>query len=217
MSNPFLKSNNRFQFLDPDHVDNKMKKEKQVVQKYDSTDNSFTKSSNRRDDRRDDRNQFKSNYSNQLTKNRVSVDFSNEFVLELDSPSLKPKFNFKDAINNQIKPEIFDETKNVKPGWVKISYAKNNKIIHTYGPLSKNQLKLKKEEELENNLNHCINREITIMKYRWDKYEDDYDKLNGEGAYIEKYRLIPIYGDEYDDDVDSDTQCEDDINELYDE
>ena len=55
------------------------------------------------------------------------------------------------------------------------------------------------------------------MKYRWDKYEDDYDKLNGEGAYIEKYRLIPIYGDEYDDDVDSYTQCEDDINELYDE
>ena len=71
-------------------------------------------------------------------------------------------------LNNLISnPELFRENivHNLEQFFSKISYAKNNKIIHTYGPLSKNQLKLKKEAELENNLNHCVNREITIMKY----------------------------------------------------
>ena len=63
-NNPFLKSNkgpnkspnkqsnNRFQFLDKELDVTQIKKEKKVVSKYDSTDNSFTKPSIRRDEPR---------------------------------------------------------------------------------------------------------------------------------------------------------------------
>ena len=74
----------------------------------------------------------------------------------------------------------------------------SNEIIWKYGPPTEYTIKLKKQEKLENNINYCMNKAIETMKVRWDKYEKEYDKIYGEGAYAEKYRLFPIYGPEYD-------------------
>ena len=83
-----------------------------------------------------------------------------------------------------------------------------NIILKEQGPLTKTQIALKRQEELDNNINYCMNQEIEKMKYRWDKYKEKYDELNGEGAYDEKYKLSPIYDSEYDTEDEEYEECE---------
>jgi len=241
-NNPFLKSkesnknsnnnsnktsNNRFQFLEPDEADNKtLKKEKKISSKYDSTDNSFTKPSIRREDRRE-----YNNYRNRPPQKKpepikeVTIDITTEYFpdlvpaktesSELSEPSIKQSklyVNFKDIVNTRIQEEIIIETDIVNPGWVKISKSKtSNELIWKYGPSTEYTIKVKKQEELENNINYCMNKAIETMKERWDKYEKEYDEINGEGAYAEKFRSSPVYGPEYDTESDD----EDEIGEQY--
>jgi hypothetical protein len=222
-NNPFLKSkesnnksNNRFQFLEPDETDNKPKKERKVISKYDSTDNSFTKPSIRRDDRRDDRRGDYNNYKNRPTPQKqpepvkeVIIDLTTEFFPDLVptknetvniTQQPKSSLNFKDIVNTKIIPETLpEEDEIINPGWVKISKSKtSNELIWKYGPSTEYEKKINKQEELENDINYCMNRSIETMKYRWAKYKEEYDELNGEGAYDEKFTLSPVYGSEYD-------------------
>jgi hypothetical protein len=217
-NNRFLKSNNRFQFLEPD--ENPLKQEKKIISKYDSTDNSFTKSSDRRDDRRDDRNR-------QPTKHikAIIIDITTEYFPELIPIKNEPSqviqqsnqyINFKDIVNTKIQEEIIDETKIINHGWVRISKSKtNNEIIWKYGPPTKFEIKLQKQEELENNINYSMNKSIEIIQERWDKYKEEYDELNGEGSYDEKYSLSPVYGPEYDTEYENEDAVDDEYNYTY--
>jgi hypothetical protein len=134
---------------------------------------------------------------------------------ESTDPSIKQSklnVNFKDIVNTRIEEEIIIETDIVNPGWVQISKSKtSNELIWKYGPSTEYTIKLKKQEELENDLNYCMNKAIETMKERWDKYEQEYDEINGEGAYDEKFRSSPVYGPEYD----TETDDEDEIGEQY--
>ena len=77
---------------------------------------------------------------------------------------------------------------------------------------------LEKQSDLlkEENLNYIMNNLIETMKQKWDKYENDYDNIYGEGVYANKFRLPPDdltseeqnNSDEYDSD-------EDNSNEYY--
>ena len=122
-NNPFLKSNkgpnkspnkgsnNRFQFLDKELDVSQIKKEKKVVSKYDSADNSFTRRDDsrrddtrrdelrrddsrkndlrrddlRRDDRRHNNNNFKEDGPKKAPIKKAEFDLANEYFPDLVS------------------------------------------------------------------------------------------------------------------------------------
>jgi len=233
-NNPFLTSNkvqnkqnnNRFQFLDKELDITQIKKEKKIVSKYDSTDNSFTKSFTRRDDtrrddsRRDDRRNFNNNFKENRPKKqpikKAEFDLANEYFPDLVSTNadssntiLQQNSNFKDILNTRNQPEIQPFQEHIEPGWVKLSRtSSNNKIIRKYGLPTEYEINLKKQADLEHDLHYCMTRGIEKMKRGWEKYKDRYDDFNGEGAYDEKYKLPSIYDSEYEieDESDDDTE-----------
>ena len=268
-NNPFLKSNkgpnkspnkspnkgsnNRFQFLDKELDTTQIKKEKKVVSKYDSADNSFTRRDDtrrddlrqndlrrdesrnpdsrrddsrrdelrrdelrrddlRRDDRRHNNNNFKEDGPKKAPIKKAEFDLTNEYFPDLVSTKedssniIQPNSNFKDILNTRNQPEIMPFQEHIEPGWVKISRY-NNEIIRNYGLPTEYEIQLKKQAELENDLHYCMTRGIEKMKRRWEKYKENYDDFNGEGAYDEKYTLPSIYDSDYDieDESDDDT------------
>jgi hypothetical protein len=264
-NNPFLKSNkgpnkspnkgsnNRFQFLDKELDVSQIKKEKKVVSKYDSADNSFTRQNDlrqndlrqndlrqndlrrdesrnpdtrknesrnpdlrrddlRRDDRRNNNNNFKEDGPKKAPIKKAEFDLANEYFPDLVSTKedssniIQPNSNFKDILNTRNQPEIMPFQEHIEPGWVKISRS-NNEIIRNYGLPTEYEIQLKKQAELENDLHYCMTRGIEKMKRRWEKYKENYDDFNGEGAYDEKYTLPSIYDSDYDieDESDDDT------------
>jgi hypothetical protein len=42
-----------------------------------------------------------------------------------------------------------------------------------------------------------MNNTIEIMKNKWDKYENNYDNIHGEGFYANKFRLPNVYNQDY--------------------
>ena len=269
-NNPFLKSNkgpnkspnkgsnNRFQFLDKELDVSQIKKEKKVVSKYDSADNSFTRRDDtrrddsrrddsrrddtrnpdtrkndsrrddlrrddlrrddlrrddlRRDDRRNNNNNFKEDGPKKAPIKKAEFDLTNEYFPDLVSTKedssniIQPNSNFKDILNTRNQPEIMPFQEHIEPGWVKISRS-NNEIIRNYGLPTEYEIQIKKQAELENDLHYCMTRGIEKMKRRWEKYKEEYDEFNGEGAYDEKYTLPSIYDSDYDieDESDDDT------------
>ena len=232
-NNPFLKSNkgpnkspnkqnnNRFQFLDKELDVTQIKKEKKPISTYDSTDNSFTRRDEprrdepRRDEpRRDDRrnnNNFKYGPKKAPIKKAI-FDLENEYFPDLVSTnedssniSQQPNSNFKDILNIRNQPEILPFQEYIEPGWVKITRSKNNnEIIKNYGLPTEYEIQLKKQAELENDFHYCMTRGIEKMKRGWEKYKEEYDEFNGEGAYDEKYTLPSIDDQDYDIEDESD-------------
>jgi hypothetical protein len=158
----------------------------------------------------------------------VTIDITTEYFPDLVPLKTEPSktlqqsklsFNFKDIVNTRIEEEIINEKDIIKPGWVQISKSKtSNEIIWKHGPLTPYQIQQQKQEELENNINYCMNKAIETMKERWDKYEQEYDEINGEGAYDERFRSSPVYGPEYDTESDDEDNCGDQFSyDSYDD
>ena len=228
-NNPFLKSNkgpnkspnkqnnNRFQFLDKELDVTQIKKEKKPISTYDSTDNSFTRrdeprrDDSRRDDLRRNNNNFKDGPKKAPIKKAI-FDLENEYFPDLVSTnedssniSQQPNSNFKDILNIRNQPEILPFQEYIEPGWVKITRSKNNnEIIKNYGLPTEYEIQLKKQAELENDFHYCMTRGIEKMKRGWEKYKEEYDEFNGEGAYDEKYTLPSIDDQDYDIEDESD-------------
>ena len=230
-NSPNKQSNNRFQFLDKELDVTQIKKEKKPISTYDSTDNSFTRrdeprrDDSRRDDlrrdeprrddsRRDDlrrNNNFKDGPKKAPIKKAI-FDLENEYFPDLVSTnedssniSQQPNSNFKDILNIRNQPEILPFQEYIEPGWVKITRSKNNnEIIKNYGLPTEYEIQLKKQAELENDFHYCMTRGIEKMKRGWEKYKEEYDEFNGEGAYDEKYTLPSIDDQDYDIEDESD-------------
>ena len=233
-NNPFLKSNkgpnkspnkqnnNRFQFLDKELDVTQIKKEKKPISTYDSTDNSFTRrdeprrdESRRREPRRDDSRRNNNNFKDGPKKapiKKAIFDLENEYFPDLvstneDSSNISQQLNsnFKDMLNMRNQPEILPFQEYIEPGWVKITRSKNNnEIIKNYGLPTEYEIQLKKQAELENDFHYCMTRGIEKMKRGWEKYKEEYDEFNGEGAYDEKYTLPSIDDQDYDIEDESD-------------
>ena len=94
---------------------------------------------------------------------------------------------FKNILTNiPINPES-PKIHVIPPGCVEIKRI-GQKYVYEYGTTSFIQ---KKEEEL----NYTMNNTIELMKKKWDKYENNYDDLYGEGFYANKFRLPPLRDD----------------------
>jgi hypothetical protein len=231
-NSPNKQTNNRFQFLDKELDVTQIKKEKKPISTYDSTDNSFTRRDEprrdeprrdeprrdesrrcepRRDDLRRNNNNFKDGPKKAPIKKAI-FDLENEYFPDLVSTnedssniSQQPNSNFKDMLNMRNQPEILPFQEYIEPGWVKITRSKNNnEIIKNYGLPTEYEIQLKKQAELENDLHYCMTRGIEKMKRGWEKYKEEYDEFNGEGAYDEKYTLPSIDDQDYDIEDESD-------------
>jgi hypothetical protein len=170
---------------------------------------------NRRDDtRRDDtRRGFKPRALEPVKVKVPEIIFTPELFPELihnsnnSQDNIENSTNFKDILNTQIEPEIDPNKNNVEPGFVEITVV-DNKFIMKHGPPTVSEIKMKANLERENNVNYCMNNIVIALGKQWTKYKEEYDNLNGDGSYDELYCLPPVYGQEYDIDIEEETSDE---------
>ena len=232
------KSNNRFNFLDDEDTNNSSFKESSSKSNrknidYDSSQNSFTQSSRPRErDREKDRDSYRNNRRNNDYKPRPREPSPPPVIVNLDAsdsnlfPELAPikenttivkaSTNFKDILTNVIE-DVKPKVNPIPSGWVRLSFNQNRQTVFEYGPKTAWMIKQEKQEEIEKEQeedpNYIMFQAIEQMKKNWDRYEKEYDELNGEGAYDERFRLPPVYGPEYDteSEEEGDSQDEDDM------
>ena len=216
-NNPFLKpkeSNNRFNFLDD--ADTKKSSFKESSSKsnrknidYDSSQNAFTQPSRPKDRDRDrdrDRGSYRNNNNNRRNndyKSRPREPSPPPVIVELDAtdtnlfPELTP-INEKTVVEDE-KPNV----NTIPAGWAKLTFV-NRKTVIEYGQKTDWMIKREKQEEIQTQLeedpNYIMFQAIEQMKHNLDSYERNYDSIQGEGAYAERFRLYPVYGPEYDTD-----------------
>ena len=221
------KYNTRFNSLDSDDENKKsMSNNNKKQSQYDSSNNSFTKpfssrDHNSRDRNRRDNNRMDNNRRDRDNESKLPEQNKNNH-LDLNNVELFPimnsrdidkyveisnsnisSTNFKDILNNVIKDDT-EFIEKIKPGWVEISRSRikgNNKNIFTYGEPTPY---FKRLEKMENDLHYTMNKAIIKMSQNWYNYKEDYDELNGQGEYEEMFGLSPVYGPEYESDLDSD-------------
>lgn len=115
---------------------------------------------------------------------------------------LKPN-NFKDALN-QPKPEIVEDK--IKCGWIEI-YKVNNKIVYNTDKY------ILKPKDTDSNI---MNKFVSIMLEKYEKYKTNYDNINGDGTYYDTFLNITYESDSDLDEEDDDISIiEDDYEYEY--
>lgn len=210
-------SNNRFSSLDDDDDTNKTsfkdssnKTNKKNIE-YNSGANSFTKSSKPyRDNRRSNDTRTKP----QEAPNSNDLNLFPELVdmKETTTNTVESSTNFKDILTNVIEEEK-PKVNPIPPGWIQLSRV-NGKVVSKSGDLTQHMIKMQQkeilEQERENDPNHIMFKAIESMKNNWQHYEREYDEINGEGSYDEKFILQPVYESEYETESETDTDTEND-------
>lgn len=233
-NNPFLKSNetskhlnNRFSFLDDEDTPKKLSFKESSNNsnrkniEYESLRNSFSQpQSDRNRDRESYRpyNTFRPRHlepppppkqidgkdtalfpeliSNKYTENTKNIEVSTKF---------------KDILANVIEDD--KPKSNIIPlGWTRLSLA-NRKTVIEHGRPTYWMIKQQKQEQLEKNQEddsyYIMTKTVEAMKKNWARYEREYDEINGEHSYAERFRLPSIYGYEYD------SESEDEYTDDY--
>lgn len=208
-NNPFLKTNesNRFSsLLDSDTSTNKSNFRDSAKNKnYDPSLNSFKQSYVR------NRDSHRPKESKPIIQTNDLETFPDLIPKLTDStilPNLQPSINFKEILTNIIvnDNDKTQDKKKITPGWIEIKKV-GNKLIYEYGEQTFSNIRQEDQEIQENqedDLNYQMNEAIESMKECWDRYEQEYDDLHGEGAYAEKFSLPPVYGSDYETSSDSD-------------
>ena len=148
-----------------------------------------------------------------LTKNKIEIDNLDMFP-ELNVNCLQTNetntFNFKDVLNTKIIESDINESDIILPGWAKLSRKQNVFIYEYEGTKEMMKIKAKEVKEEETiNLNEVMDQTIFKMQCKWYQYEYIYDQIHGEGAYIDKFVLPPIYGEEYETDTETEEENSD--------
>jgi len=170
--------------------------------KYDPNNNLFNKSNS----------QQKLDTNNSIKETFIELNNANVFpdlvlIKKNTQPSIE-ECKFKNILTN-IPINLKSPNTHIIPhGCLEITRILN-KYVYEYGETTNF---IKKEEDI----NYIMNNLIETMKQKWDKYENDYDNIYGEGVYANKFRLPPDdltseeqnNSDEYDSD-------EYDSNEYY--
>ena len=150
--------------------------------KYDPTNNSFNKSNS----------QQKFDKDNSIKETSIELHNTNLFpdlvpIKTITQTNMECN-KFKNILTNiQINPES-PKIHVIPRGCVEIKRI-GQKYVYEYGTTSFIQ---KKEEE---ELNYIMNNAIELMKKKWEKYENNYDDLYGEGFYANNFRLPPLRDD----------------------
>ena len=103
--------------------------------------------------------------------------------------------------------DINSELNYIKPGFIQI-IKNNGKIVIKEGP----KLTLGRQQTY----NDTINNTISEMIRRWSKYEKEYDELNGEGSYTNKFKMSSVC-DEYEYNSDNESNYNENSISDYDE
>jgi hypothetical protein len=171
-------------------------------------------------------NRFKGNEQEQLHQSKIDFNDTNlfpEFVnKENDSKNIKDddnifSFKFKDILDDSLKKDDTQKIVNISPGWLQMTIV-DRKIVTKHGQTTPYMEKLEKEKELETNIDHIMHNIVETLKINYEVYEKNYDLINGEGAYNEKFRLSRVYGSEYNSESEDNSSNNNDIiNESYDD
>lgn len=222
-------SNNRFSSLDDEYdtnntsfKDSSNKSNKKNIE-YKSGENSFTQSSKSyRDNRRTNDSRSKPRETYQIVAPNINDIHLFPEIVDMKTNTtntVELSKNFKDILTNTIKQEEPKEKPKenpVPPGWIQLSRV-NGKVDAKKGDLTQYIIKIQNKEVIEqsNDPNHIMFKAIESMTNNWQHYQRDYDEINGEGEYDERFILPPVYGPEYDTESDIDTDTEDEHNEMY--
>jgi len=238
-NNPFLKSkesNNRFSSLQDDDKssfkESSNKSCKLVNRKnieYEASQNSFKQSSKPQRNRDQDSDSRFNRRDDKFTKPKprepspppvvgpdaTDINLFPELIpIKENSTTSKNEVStkFKDILKNVIEEEKPKENP-IPPGWVRLSLVNRQTVIE-YGPptpwMIKQQQKEELQKQLEDDPNYIMFQAIEAMKKNWERHEREYDEINGEGAYAERFRLPPVYGPEYDTETETEDDTEDD-------
>jgi hypothetical protein len=172
-------------------------------------------------------NRFKNNEKEQLQQSKIDFNDTNLFPelvnKENDSKNIKDDDNifslkFKDILDDSAKKDDTQKIVHISPGWLQMTIV-DRKIVTKHGQSTPYMEKIEKQKELENDIDHIMHNIVETLKINYEVYEKNYDLINGEGAYNEKFRLSAVYGSEYDTESESeDNSSNNDINdESYDD
>ena len=87
----------------------------------------------------------------------------------------------------------------ILPGWLQLTMLNGN--------ILKNEYKDEDEKNIEQEqLNYDMYKIGKALQTNYELYEKEYDSINGEGSYDNKFRLSPVYGYEYDSNSNSESE-----------
>ncbi len=202
-NNIFLRSNNRFNILDDDLINNPNKQKN----KYDSSTNLFKSQAKRANIR-----------NNPLSLNdSISKDFYNiesfpDLTNTTNTSNTTNITKFKDILINIVEDiNVINGSKQIAPGLVQITKI-NGAITYNFGILS--QYTINHQED--DSCNYNMNKAISYMNNNRKKYENEYDSINGENAFVERFTMKPIYMSSYDSDDDEVSTDDNNDNDDYD-
>ena len=230
-NNPFLKSkesNNRFSSLQDDNKSYfKESSNKYNIKnnEYESAQNTFKQSSkheitrepdsifNRRHDNFHKFTKYKPKESLPLPKGPDITDI-NLFPeltpikenITTSKNELSPRFKY--ILKNLVQEEKPKE-KHIPTDFTKISLVNRKTVIEYEQPITTMIKQQKLEKQQEDDTNYIMFKAIESMKKNWERYEQEYDEIHGDGSYIERFILPPIYKHTYDTDTDIETETED--------
>jgi hypothetical protein len=173
-NNPFKKENKFSNKFNSQNLSFKDQHKKNF--KYDPTNNSFNKSNSPKN----------VNKHNSIKETPIELHnthlFPDLIPFKINTQTNIESNKFKNMLTNITISHESPKTHIIPCGCVEITLI-GQKYIYEYGKTSFIQ------KEQEEDLNYIVNNTIEIMKHKWDKYENDYDYIYGEGFYANKFRL----------------------------
>ena len=207
-NNIFLRSNNRFNVLDDDLINTPNKQKNN----YDSSNNLF-KSQAKGDNIRNNHLSLKESISKDFYNIDSFPDLMNttNTINITNTINKKHIANFKDILVNVVEDiNVVNGSKQIAAGLVQITKIKGT-ITYNFGILAQYTTKYQEDDSC----NYNMNKAISDMNNNRKKYENEYDSINGENAFFERFTMKPIYGSSYDSDEDEVSTDEND-NDDYD-
>ena len=202
-NNIFLRSNNRFNVLDDDSP-NSFKEIRIDTNRGFGWNKDLKKHSQQ---------------TNSSEIYRLGIGKENELFPDLTNTSKimnttnkKHIANFKDILVNVVEDiSVVNGSKQISPGLVQITKI-NGVITYNFGILAQYTTKYQEDDSC----NYNMNKAISDMNNNRKKYENEYDSINGENAFFERFTMKPIYGSSYDSDEDEVSTDENDNDDDYD-
>lgn len=207
-NNIFLRSNNRFNVLDDDLINTPNKQKNN----YDSSNNLF-KSQAKGDNIRNNHLSLKESISKDFYNIDSFPDLTNTLKTTntINKKHTEKTTNFKDILVNVVEDiNVVNGSKQIAPGLVQITKI-NGAITYNFGILAQHTI----NHQEDDSCNYNMNKAISDMNNNRKKYENEYDSINGENAFFERFTMKPIYGSSYDSDEDEVSTDEND-NDDYD-
>ena len=191
-NNIFLRSNNRFNVLDDDLINTPNKQKNN----YDSSNNLF-KSQAKGDNIRNNHLSLKESISKDFYNIDSFPDLTNTINIT-NTINKKHIANFKDILVNVVEDiNVVNGSKQIAAGLVQITKIKGT-TTYNFGILAQYTTKYQEDDSC----NYNMNKAISDMNNNRKKYENEYDSINGENAFFERFTMKPIYGSSYDSDED---------------